>query len=221
MHVKFLGLGDPMDAFELLWPTVCAGCDVEHRGRLCPDCRVPLQPYQVQHSLTGVRAAIAASPYDSPVGVALQRAKYGRDRSLMVHLARLFARTVAPLLGGDLFDAIVDVPSPWTRRVARGFATGAVLARALGSATGLPVRHAVRIRPGRRNAGLDAGGRRRNLVGRVRSVHPLRGRVLLVDDVITTGATVEACARELLGTASDGVWAVALCAADPARPSRV
>lgn len=202
-----------MDGLEILWPTTCAGCDRKHHGRLCPVCRATLQAHHVPDRLEGIRATLAAAPYDSAIGVALQRAKYGRDRGLMMVLGRAFADTLAPWVVGGLFDVIVDVPSPWTRRATRGFATGAILAAALSQTTGIPLCHAVRLRPGHRNAGLGAAGRRHNMTGRMRSKRAAPGRVLLVDDVVTTGATAEACARELLGTASEGVWLATLCTA--------
>lgn len=207
-----------MHPLEILWPTACAGCDVPHCGWLCPDCLACFGAQPVDVRLPGIRATLATASYASPVGVALQRAKYGKDRSLMKRLARQFADTLAPCVLGASFEAIVDVPSPWTRRAVRGFATGALLAAELSARTRIPVRHAIRIRPGPRNAGLNVSGRRRNLVGRIRSKRPVEGRVLLVDDVVTTGATAMACARELLGTASREVWLLTLCSADvPAR----
>ncbi len=202
-----------IEAVEILWPTACGGCDVEGRGRLCPFCRAHLRVQWAPASVEGARGTLAGAPYDTPIGRALQRAKYGPDRDLMSRLALAWAAEVAPWAAGDVFDAIVPAPSPWTRRLRRGFSPATVLATALSARIDVPVVHALTLRPGRANAGLGAVGRRTNLHGRVRCARPVEGRVLLVDDVVTTGATAGACIRELLGTSARSVWVSALCAA--------
>lgn len=197
---------------ELLWPPRCAGCDAEG-ALLCLDCRgsdVCCPPLRVP----GVRGVRALARYGGGVSRALTRAKYGADRPLACHLSAWFARRMAPCVAG--VDALVPVPSPWTRRVWRGFAMSALLADALGARLGVPVVHALRLSAGRRQAGLDARARRTNLGGRLRATIDVPGRVLLVDDVITTGATVARAAEELLGGRSTQVWVAALCVAEAA-----
>src|SRR5690606_26057064 len=115
-------------------------------------------------------------------------------------------------------DAIVPAPSHWTTRARRGFASAAVLARALSRRTGVPVRHAITSRRGPRQAALEGAARRANLRGRVRSRLPVPGRALLIDDVLTTGATLDACARELLGDATHDVVIAILCVAEAPAP---
>lgn len=156
---------------------------------------------------------VAFTGYGGGMARALRRAKYGPDRPLMVTLADRFAEGVAPLAIG--FDAIVPIPSPWTRRVHRGFAPAAVLAHALGARCGVPVRSVLALRPGPKQAGVAGRARRSNLRGRLRATAPAPGAVLLVDDVSTTGATLGAAARELLGDSSSRVCAVVLAAPDP------
>jgi len=201
-----------MEALELLWESRCAGCKAARTGALCPPCRVHLSLRWAPHRVVGARGAVAVAAYRTPIGTALRKAKYGGDRSAMSILARVLGPAADPWLAGGPFDVVVPAPSPWTRRIARGYSPASVLGAAVARHTGLPLVHALTLSVGRRNAGLSATGRRNNLTGRLRARRDVPGRVLLVDDVITTGATASACARELLGGTTHSVWVLCLCA---------
>ncbi|HHO51525.1 MAG TPA: ComF family protein [Deltaproteobacteria bacterium] len=201
-------------SLEILWPTRCAGCDTEGHGQLCGACDTALQIRALAALPGELAGGFAAAAYDGPLGIALKRAKYGRDPALLSLLAARFAQIVAPFALGGVFDAVVPVPSPWTRVIARGFSTGAVLSHHLCRTTGLPLRHALRLRPGRRNAGLDAIERRSNLEGRLWLRRAVPGRVLLIDDVFTTGSTARAAARQLLRGPTRSVWIATLCVSE-------
>jgi ComF family protein len=92
-------------------------------------------------------------------------------------------------------DCVVPVPLHWRRRWSRGFNQAGALADGLG----LPVVPALgRSRHTRPQADLPAGHRQANVRGAFRLTHPLPGAVVvLIDDVSTTGATLEACAKVL------------------------
>jgi len=126
--------------------------------------------------------------------------KYGDRLQLVPTLGQWMRRAGAELLADA--DLLVPVPLHWTRLFARRYNQAAVLALALAKLGGPPVSTDCLIRrrrtppQGRRNA----VARRRNVAGafRLRRSETIRGkRVVLIDDVLTTGATVEECARVL------------------------
>ena len=112
-------------------------------------------------------------------------------------------------------DLLVPVPLHWTRLVRRRFNQAALLARALSKRTGVPFAPDLlaRVRMTRTQGDLTRAQRRRNVRGafQVRATAPLRGKtVVLIDDVMTTGATFEACARALRRAGAREVRALAL-----------
>jgi ComF family protein len=160
----------------------------------CPRCRrrPPL-----------VHVARAAGEYDGALREIVQAFKYDGRQVLARPLGALVRRAGEGLLSGA--DCVVPVPLHAWRRVRRGFNQADVLARQLG----LPVLHALwRTRATPPQAGLTAAVRRRNVRGAF-VLSPFLSRrsrtrwladriVVLVDDVRTTGATLNACATVLL-----------------------
>jgi predicted amidophosphoribosyltransferase len=195
---------------EMLWPSVCAGCGVRERGIVCPACS-PGRLHRAPASIPGIRGVFTTAGYASGTGKAMLVAKSGK-RPLAMALAHAFGDALAPLAAGP-FTAIVPAPVVTSRLVERGFSMPALLARELARTTRRPIVPALAIAPGVRQAALDLRARRDNLRGRVRTVRGVPACVLLVDDVVTTGATAEACARELLCAGADEVWLATVCAA--------
>ncbi len=142
----------------------------------------------------------------------------------MVPLARPFGRMMARAYPRDQrFDALVPVPAHWRRRLARGFDQSVLLARELSRHTGIPVLPALRrTRHTAAQAGLTSRQRRDNIRGcfELRDPAAIRGlRLLLIDDVLTTGATANAAADVLRrgGAAWVGVFTLARADRRPAR----
>jgi ComF family protein len=107
---------------------------------------------------------------------------------------------VGDLLQPERFDCLVPVPLHRIKRRARGYNQAAVLAGALGALTGLPVARRWLLRRDwtRSQTGLTVPERRANVTGCFQVMRPGAGEdILLVDDVITTGATASACAQVL------------------------
>jgi ComF family protein len=102
-------------------------------------------------------------------------------------------------------DALVPVPLHWRRLWARRFNQSAALAQVVARASGVPVAHEAlkRVKPTQQQVGLSQAERARNVQGAFRvpeagRIHVAGRRLVLVDDVLTSGATVDVCARALL-----------------------
>ena len=200
------------DALELLPSTQCPGCGAPLppgaplRTALCGDC------LGRRHVLARVHAC---GRYDGVLRALIHEVKYGGRTGLGHQLGRLARQHGAPVLEGA--DACVPVPLFVLKRLTRGFNQAALIAAELG----LPVVRALRRRrwtPSQ--TALSAAGRHRNVAAAF-AVRPgtVRGRVLvLVDDVRTTGATLDACADVLLAGGAAEVRALVLARADPPRP---
>lgn len=122
------------------------------------------------------------------------------------HLVAAAARQLA--LPGEVL--VCPVPLHWTKRRQRGFNQAAEIARVAARELGLPYapRLLKRVRGGVGSVHRSARGRAREVSGAFRADPAVRGRgVLLVDDVMTTGATLGACARALARRGADAVWA--------------
>jgi ComF family protein len=164
-----------------------------------------------------VERARAAGAYEGALRSVIHALKYEGRRSLAGPLATLMRARCQAVLDGA--HVLVPVPLHSSRRRARGFNQAMDLARRLSGGT-LPVRTAIRrVRATPSQTGLPAAQRRRNmreafaparrLRWRRRTAPPLRGLiVVLVDDVSTTGATLDACAMVLLAMGASEVRAV-------------
>lgn len=210
---------------ELLFPrgVLCLCCGTalggEETDGVCPACREALERLsqrqeERERSLSGetlpegIDFVHAAFPYEDQARTLICRLKFESVRSAAVPLAGAMA-----LLPAGEEELIVPVPTDSRRRRRRGFDQSALLAGHVAETLGMPMREAL-VRTSHRapQTGLNAGQRRANLAGCMRAGEAVRGRrVLLVDDVYTTGATCCEAARALraAGAVSVGVFAAA------------
>jgi competence protein ComFC len=129
---------------------------------------------------------------------------------------KIVARLAAPLMLDALddgrFDAVVPVPLHRSRHRKRGFNQAELLARGVAAEINAPLSDTLEVvRSTRDQVELSAAQRRANVAGAYSAGAPLRGRVLLIDDVFTTGATMSACASTLILAGAKNVHALSLC----------
>ena len=174
----------------------------------CVQCRAPFRnafPLDAEgrcalcrRGVLGLDAAYSFGFYEDELRELIHLFKYGRVQTLAKPLARFMSLA---LPREQSFDVIVPMPLHWRKRWQRGFNQSALLASDMGRRLNVPVRHALRrVRNTAAQAGLTNAKRRLNVSGafRSRKSAALEGcHVLLIDDVMTTGATASSCARAL------------------------
>lgn len=206
-----------MQLLDLLFPPRCAGCG---RGGqwFCQQCRAEIMPIPrglaVPQPLAGLWIA---GFYIHPLDQAIHALKYGGKRRVAEPLGLLLAETYRRQARIRLPpDALLPTPLHARRLAERGYNQSALLARVVSRELGLPlVEDALsRVRDTPQQVGLSGGQRRKNVAGAFacRPGHPLveSRRVVLLDDVCTTGATMTACAEALLAAGAREVWGLAL-----------
>ena len=178
---------------DALFPAACLGCG-EPGTAFCGACHPP--PRGAAWSSAGELPVAALGPYEGALRRAVLELKSGR-RDVAALLAMLLAERWGACLGPQ--TVLVPIPTTGARRRARGFDQAALLARTLGERTGRPVAAVLRRRGHRVQQGRSREERLRSQ-GRfccVRQTDLAGCTVVLVDDVVTTGATLRDAAAAL------------------------
>lgn len=217
---------------ELLYPTRarCLGCGDERglsKPFLCDVCRAILIPDHVvvEHEEWKKRhlsRAAFAYYYGRPVRGMIQAFKYKGVRMLAGRFAKEMNRLIRKR-GLGPYDMIVPVPLHPARLSSRGFNQAQLLAEELSALCGIPVRTDVlaRIRKTRQQAKLSHEKREANLKRAFEANVSLEGmRILVLDDVITTGSTVCACAEALHEAGAGDIQAISIAGMHSFRPGR-
>ena len=191
---------------NLIFPPKCTLCGMileKYETDLCRACRTDSRECAGVHkNFSFLDSWAAVWYYEGKVRESLLRYKFHRAR----HYAPVYGRFLAMRLQQeypDGFDLLTWVPVSRVRRFARGYDQVELLARCVGQELGMePVQTLKKIRNNRPQSGIAGQAQRRaNVLGVYRIICPqeVRGkRVLLLDDIITTGATAGECARMLL-----------------------
>ncbi len=189
---------------DLIYPPICTLCrreGLESRSEgLCADCtaELTLQPRLETTTRHGAMPCWTLLTYEGRTREAIGRWKRGGDLILGAALCQTFARHTPPWLHGEI---VVPVPGHPARRRQRGFEPAALLASALAPGRGRLVPSALHRTPrSLPQSELDRGQRLVNARHAFAATTPKRftgRRVLLVDDVRTTGASLEICAQRL------------------------
>jgi ComF family protein len=229
---------------NLVFPPVCSYCDapleLEHHARLCAGCLRLMRTPQAACSRCGSRLPATApaedcpqchalklrfrgvtrlGSYEGPLRLAVLRIKRPHERALAVALGDLLADVVAAQTNPLELDVVVPIPMHWTRRARRGSNSAESIAARLAERMHLPLASDLLARRRRTapQANLSPGRRRANVRGafRARPHKDLIGaKVLLVDDILTTGATLNEASKTLLKAGAAEIWTAVLARAE-------
>ena len=197
----------------------CAGKIRPFSGSLCMKCGKPVNETEeycseCRHRERKFIRGRSVFLYNAQMKNSLLRYKYYGSREYGKYYAESMCRYVGRDIKSWRPDVIIPVPLHRRKKKMRGFNQAADLAERIGKILGIPVAEDViyKSRETRSQKKLDAEERKKNLRNAFRAAVPVTGlRILVVDDVYTTGSTVEAMAECLLENGAKAVFFVTLC----------
>jgi len=210
-----------LKAIDLLLPPACAGCG-ERGSILCDACIGTFRPPGSPHDrfvapdpavvIGGQLAvAIAAFGYAGRLRRVMHRLKYTGASRVAEPLASCAAPALHRLLSISGPAVLVPVPVSEARRRGRGFNQAALIARMLARRAQVAVAEPLaRSRETQAQHRLNRAARARNLRGAFTARQPVPAEVILVDDILTTGATLDACAELLMAAGARNVYGFAV-----------
>ena len=197
---------------NFLFPPFCAGCQVylglkANARELCTQCRqalersIEIHPHQQRGPAPIDLRWSMASYRDEPLATLIHKIKYQRKNWIMETIEPFIEESASVVNWGAMADMIIPVPLHPRRQRARGFNQAALIARALARPYGLKIAENVlmRIKPTKPQKDIkDPAARKANIQNAFKALPEVEDqRILLVDDVSTTGATLKECALAL------------------------
>lgn len=215
------------DLAELLFPTRCSGCELPG-AVLCDACRAALPridpagscprcgaPYgyltctECWNREWSFSAALALGEFERPLSRAVVLHKDAGERRLAAVLGTLLAEQIAAEWSGWP-EVVTFVPATRSAMRRRGFDHGRAIARVIAAELGVPLAEMLARSEARDQRRLGRVARSANVAGSFSAVGEVCGRVVLTDDVFTTGATLDAAASALLGAGAEEVRVAAV-----------
>ncbi len=219
------------DFISLLFPRLCYGCGdhlLRNESLICTDCfvRIPRTGYHTQpenpvaqlfwgRCLIEKAAAFSYYNKGSRIRQLIHNLKYKGIQELGPEMGKIYGRSLKDSGFTDDIDLIIPVPLHKSKKRVRGFNQSELISEGLSEATGIPVDlvSLARVSVSETQTRRSRYDRWTNVEGifKVTDHERIIGRhILLVDDVITTGSTIESCTNELLKTEGVRVSVVAL-----------
>lgn len=227
--------------WELLFPTRCLGCEEilyqkDRDDGFCPECLKKVQWVsgsfcvkcgkqmkettqefckdckKKKHIFIENRALFV---YRQPMKEAMYRFKYGNRRSYATYFGREFAKKYGKWIAEKDIEAIVPVPMYRRKERRRGYNQATLLAEALGREMGLPVEKdwVIRWKNSKPQKNLDDEERKNNLKNafKIRKSGVKLKKILLIDDIYTTGTTMDEVAKTLISDGVEAVYCLSVC----------
>lgn len=205
-------------ALDWLYPPKCALCGTMEQPAICKLCLAEMTPPEVRVNVqipgSGLDCKASLFLYEGRAAQAVRRLKYERVTSLAPAMSALMAAEV-DRLAIPHWDALVPVPIHWSRTFSRGFNQSELLSQCFAPECLRPELLS-RVRRTRSQVGLPRSLRMRNLDGAFLARPEVRGmRVLILDDVTTSGGTGSECAKVLKAAGARWVGLYTFCTEAP------
>ncbi len=190
---------------DLFYPPKCALCGKVGEPAICQSCfSEMIMLERPRHDVANLAAAFYLFEYEGRASQAVKRLKYECATSLADPMAALMSTSADKLKLLEV-DGIVPVPIHWSRRYHRGFNQAELLCEQMPPLL-VDRKLLRRTRATRPQVGLSGEERSRNIQNAFEASYDVSGkRILLVDDVLTTGNTANECARTLLAAGAKEV----------------
>jgi competence protein ComFC len=207
---------------------LCSECadkiEFINQDTACPKCGVDLGPYvesetlcqECFHHPPRFKRAFAVARYEGIMRELIHKFKYAKEKILLDELANLLIKLWLKINTSlPAIDIIIPAPLYHKKLKERGFNQSELLAECLHKTTGIPleINNAIKIKITSDQAGLDSVNRRKNLIDAFEVSHPqiIKDKnILLIDDVLTTGATASEIARTLKKYSAKNVYVLVL-----------